>query len=190
VGKQPDYDVAYTFEPIDPSAFDAVILPAAMLGVPVSESVWLPMIAYGDHNYLRQAFLAGCFDFLKDPWGPEELLFRLERLFRISHKPLEWQGLSLLGNILTADSGFREVLTHPEAAILKQLLSNQGEVVPREALFYAIWGRLPDNKSRAIDVHISSLRKKITRLLADNESINPITSVRRIGYMVPEVAGS
>jgi DNA-binding response OmpR family regulator len=159
-----------------------------MLHLPVEETDWRPTIAYGNQQFLRQAFMAGCFDYLKDPWGPEELLFRLERLFQVSHKPLKWQGLSLQGNILAAESGLTIMLTHPESIILKHLLSNQGEVVPREALFYAIWGHLPNTKSRAVDVHISSLRKKISRLLADNDGINPITSVRRIGYMIPDVA--
>ena len=179
--------MAYTREPAGREGFDAVMLPAGMVG-PDSpsgpEPQWLPVIAYGDPYQLRQAFLAGCFDYLKDPWGPDELLLRLERLFRLSFRPSEWGSLALRGCTLKTGDGEEVELTYQEAAILKHLLSHRGQIVPREALFYVIWGHVPECGSRAVDVHISSLRKKINSLLADNDREALITTVRRAGYMI------
>ncbi len=149
---------------------------------------WIPVIAYGASYDMRRAFLAGCFDYLKDPWFPEELLLRLDRLFRVTHRPQSWRGVTLQGCLLVSDRG-QEELSYVEAIILKTLLAHRGEVVPRDVLFYAIWGHLPDNASRAVDVHISSLRKKIHRLCADNDTgMSVITSVRRIGYTIADDA--
>jgi DNA-binding response OmpR family regulator len=187
VSRQPEYEVAYTDEPAGREGFDAVVLPAGLVG-PDSpsgpEPRWLPVIAYGDSYQLRQAFLAGCFDYLRDPWGPDELLLRLERLFKLSFRPSEWGRLALRGCTLRSSDGDEVELTYQEAAILKHLLSHRGQIVPRDALFYVIWGRVPHQGSRAVDVHISSLRKKITSLLADNERETLITTVRRAGYMI------
>jgi DNA-binding response OmpR family regulator len=197
VGRQPDYRGACTAEPAG-SDYDALVLPSRMLEIaerlasrslPIPPaSSWVPVIAYGASYDMRRAFLAGCFDYLKDPWGPEELVLRLDRLFRVTRKPQTWMGLSLNGCVLSSDRG-TEDLSFVEAAILKTLLAHRGEVVPRDALFYTIWGHLPENASRAVDVHISSLRKKILRLCADNDTgTSVITSVRRIGYMIADDA--
>jgi DNA-binding response OmpR family regulator len=197
VGRQPDYRVACTAEPAGRD-YDALVLPSTMIemaerlasrAVPVPPaSSWIPVIAYGASYDMRRAFLAGCFDYIKDPWGPEELVLRLDRLFRVTHRPEAWRGLSLNGCVLSSDKG-QEELSFVEAAILKTLLAHRGEVVPRDALFYTIWGRLPENASRAVDVHISSLRKKILGLCADNVTgMSVITSVRRVGYMIADDA--
>jgi len=197
VGRQPEYQVACTQEPAGRD-YDALVVPSTMLEIaerltayslpaPAAAS-WLPVIAYGASYDMRRAFLAGCFDYLKDPWAPEELVLRLDRLFRVPHRPQAWRGLSLQGCLLVSDKG-QEELSYVEAVILKTLLAHRGEVVPRDVLFYAIWGRLPENASRAVDVHISSLRKKIRSLCADNDTgASVITSVRRIGYTIADDA--
>lgn len=197
VGRQPDYRVACTSEPAGRD-YDALVLPSTMLEIAeslaaravsiLSAADWIPVIAYGAPYDMRRAFLAGCFDYLKDPWGADELVLRLDRLFRVTHRPQAWRGLSLNGCILSSETG-QEELSYVEAAILKTLLAHRGQVVPREALFYTIWGHLPKNASRAVDVHISSLRKKILRLCADNDTgTSVITSVRRIGYTIADDA--
>jgi hypothetical protein len=193
-GRRPDFRVACTAEPAGKD-YDALVVPSTMLGLadvlaaPAQPSPaagnWFPVIAYGTPYDMRRAFLAGCFDYLKDPWGPEELLLRLDRLFRVTHRPQSWRGLSLQGCILASETE-EEELSYVEAVILKTLLAHRGEIVPRDVLFYSIWGHLPDTASRAVDVHISTLRKKIRRLCADDPGVGVITSVRRIGYTIAD----
>jgi len=54
--------------------------------------------------------------------------------------------------------------------------------VSREALYYGIWGRSAAGQSRAVDMHIASLRKKLRRLFP--ESGDCIRSVRGVGYLI------
>lgn len=74
------------------------------------------------------------------------------------------------------------VLSLQEARILRLLLHQRGEPVPREALFYAVWGRPPTGESRVVDVHVSNLRGKLRRLFP--ESRGCLRSVRGVGYLL------
>jgi DNA-binding response OmpR family regulator len=53
------------------------------------------------------------------------------------------------------------VLTRKEYALLSLLVQNAGEIIPREALLWRIWGYSPQIRTRTLDVHIRRLRKKL-----------------------------
>ena len=72
-------------------------------------------------------------------------------------------------------------LSPPEAAILRLLLLQSGNPVSRHSLQYILWG-YPQAKSRAIDVHISTLRKKFNQLAGFSLDPHPIKSIYRYGY--------
>jgi DNA-binding response OmpR family regulator len=73
-------------------------------------------------------------------------------------------------------------LSYYESAILRLLLINRAKPVYREAIQYALWGEL-NRSSRALDMHITSLRKKIKRLYAEDEPREErICAVRNVGY--------
>ena len=141
-----------------------------------------PFIAYGTIEFLEVAALKGCTDYLREPWGRKELLFRVQKAVSgfIRKKPgdeLEWK---LLGRQLAyGDKTIR--LSFPEALIFKVFIAHTEELVNRETLFYTLWGKLPTDKSRVIDVYISSLRRKI-KYLKDNPDYNAIMPVRGYGY--------
>ena len=142
-------------------------------------------IAYGDALYLREAFLAGCEDYLKNPWNPEELSVRLGRILNRWERNCDFHW----GNLVIRDkhllSGKNRVpLTHQEYRILKMLLKFRGEIVTREALFYAIWHKQPEHKSRVIDVHVSKLNRKLSSIHSDKNSQKTISSVRAVGYSI------
>lgn len=76
----------------------------------------------------------------------------------------------------------REIqLSLQETEILVILASNKNEIISRDRLFYRLWGK-PNNSSRVVDMHISSLRKKIARL-SDKTVNSNIISFRKRGYM-------
>jgi DNA-binding winged helix-turn-helix (wHTH) protein/CheY-like chemotaxis protein len=176
---------------------DVVVLPAQMLTqidqwdarsaegpLPLAERS-LALIAYGDVAQMRGAFLMGVFDYLTEPWTPEELMVRLDRLLQRWNRQydFEWGSLNLRGKVLRlADR--RVSLSHQEAAVLRLLLRHRGTVVSREALFYVLWGKPPENPSRVIDVHVSSLNRKLRALVPELEGSRLIVSVRRIGYTI------
>ncbi len=55
----------------------------------------------------------------------------------------------------------RMVLTRKEYELLSLLVQNAGEIIPREALLWRIWGYSTQIRTRTLDVHIRRLRKKL-----------------------------
>jgi two-component system response regulator CpxR len=68
-------------------------------------------------------------------------------------------------------------LTTTEYDILACLVRAAGRPVPREALMPAVFGRAASPWDRALDVHVSHLRRK----LGDHRDL--ILTVRGVGYM-------
>ena len=73
-------------------------------------------------------------------------------------------------------------LSAQEARVALALMQNSRprRVVSRDALFYRLWGRFPATASRAVDVHVASLRKKLARVGATPP---PLTTARGLGYL-------
>lgn len=143
---------------------------------------WFPkVIAFGNHFFLKKAFLLGCCDYLKTPWEIDEFQIRSGRILEKLKKGLVFHGMVLEGNsIRMAEKQIS--LTFQEEAILKMLLKNREEIVPRKVLFYSIWNNPGARESRVIDVHISAIRKKIEKLTGLSEPF--IISVRGKGYRI------
>jgi two-component system alkaline phosphatase synthesis response regulator PhoP len=53
------------------------------------------------------------------------------------------------------------ILTRKEYALLSLLVQNAGEIVPRDALLWRIWGYSAQIRTRTLDVHIRRLRRKL-----------------------------
>jgi hypothetical protein len=151
-----------------------------------------PVIAYGDARRLRSAFLLGAADYLKNPWSPEELWIRLERILQgwnARHR-FPWGTLSIRSNRLhckrqaSADSLANVALSYQQRRILGALLKERGKPVSRGVLFQIVWGRTAPKGSRAVDVHVSSLNRKIRQIVGDEMKGRLVTSVRGYGYMI------
>jgi two-component system response regulator CpxR len=129
---------------------------------------------------------AGADDYVCKPFAPEELLERIRAVLRRSGYsiPLASRRVSIRG--ITVDQATREVdrdgvpiaLTPVEFDLLDILLRSAGRVVSRDEISNLIYQREPIAYERAIDVHISHLRKKLER---EGEVL--IRSVRGVGYL-------
>lgn len=62
---------------------------------------------------------------------------------------------------LVVASRRKVTFTNSEWTILTYLYEHKGEVVPRENLIKILWGDRDVAPTRTIDVHISSIRKKL-----------------------------
>ena len=76
-------------------------------------------------------------------------------------------------------------LTTAEFDLLRVLLQQAGQVVPREQLFQDVLGRDFAVFDRSIDNHVSSLRRKLGARISGVDRINP---VRNVGYQYAVVS--
>lgn len=134
----------------------------------------------------------GADDYLPKTSSPRELLARLRALLRRSWSSARRAAptLSIIAvGGLTIDLGGRSVtldganvqLTAAEFDILKSLAQAAGRVKTREQLLIEVADRNFEVFDRSIDVHVSSLRKKLGE---DPKVPRYIVTVRSVGYML------
>ncbi len=129
----------------------------------------------------------GADDYLPKPFNPRELVARLRAILRRARPSTPADGALLVGD-LEVDPGARTVhrdnveiaLTGVEFSLLEELVDNAGQVLTREHLYREVLGRRQSSLDRSLDVHISSLRKKLGPLPQGGERIK---TVRGVGYL-------
>ena len=144
----------------------------------------LMLTARGDEADRVVGLELGADDYIAKPFSPRELLARLRAVLRRAAPDAVADKLSAAG--ITVDTGAREAwidgapveLTGLEIDLLTVLLRRAGRVVPRSALMELAGRGDVAVGERAVDVHISRLRKK----LGDDGS--RIRTVRGVGYVL------
>ena len=163
---------------------DLVVVAARDLRPPSSDARSAgspPVIAHGPAGLMRAAFLAGCADYLREPWTPQELALRAEAALarRRATAEFPWGRLDWDGDTLRTPRG-PVFLTRQQAVILRVLLDRRGGTVARAALAVLL-GEPP--ASRCIDVQVSRIRRAVRAAVPAAGRF--IVGVRRQGYLVP-----
>jgi two-component system response regulator CpxR len=156
----------------------------------------LMLTARGDDVDRIVGLEIGADDYLPKPFNPRELIARVHAILRRTHTRTDTpphEGESITVGDVDLDSRARLVrrggemveLTTAEFDLLRVLLQQAGQVVPREQLFQEVLGREFAVFDRSIDNHVSSLRRKLG---ARMNGVDRIKSVRNIGYQYAVVS--
>lgn len=120
-------------------------------------------------------------DYLTKPFGVLELTARVRSLLRRTHKTEKMISIKDLKIDMNKRIVFlnkkKLELTHKEYQLLLYLAENRERVVEREELLSNIWGYKFIGESRALDVHIRSLRAKL-----NDDGKHYIKTIRSVGY--------
>lgn len=139
----------------------------------------------------------GADDYLPKPFNPRELVARVRAIHRRATAPLPSESeatstlrvddLELLPSARSARVAGHDLdLTTAEYDLLDALVRQAGAVVPRDELARVVLGRRLAAYDRAIDMHVSNLRRK----LAQHSQGERIKTVRNTGYILVKHAGS
>ncbi len=147
------------------------------------------LTARGDEADRVVGLELGADDYVAKPFSPRELLARLRAVVRRADPAAVAEKLTAAG--ITVDAAAREAwvdgksveLTGLEIDLLLALLRRAGRVVPRATLMDLAGRGDVSVGERAVDVHISRLRKKL-----GDEAAQRIRTVRGIGYTLARSA--
>lgn len=128
----------------------------------------------------------GADDFMVKPYNAQVLMARIEKILKRTYEAqvpsiLTHKGLTI--NLLkaTASYGDKEVdLTKNELGILRLLVVNKGNVIPRDAIIDELWQSDEFIDENTLNVNIVRLRKKLSEIGAPDY----LETKRGLGYKV------
>src|SRR5436305_5341875 len=198
-------DGAQAIKAVDQEYFDLIILDIMLPevdGITVVETIrvqnnQVPILILSAKNSSVDRVLGlkkGADDYLNKPFNLEELLLRVQKLI---DKNKRLQDKDSIGDTYSFGSstidfkaqeartktGEKVQLSKKESMLLKLLIENKNEVVPREKILQTVWGYNVYPTTRTIDNFILNFRKYF-----EEDSRNPkyFHSVRGVGYKYTE----
>lgn len=199
------FDGAAALNALQSEYFDLIVMDVMlpeMDGINVIETIRLsnnevPILILSAKNSSADRVLGlkkGADDYLTKPFNLEELLLRLQKLIEKNKKLLDKETvgnsytfgkntIDFKAQEATKSTGEKIQLSKKETMLLKLLIENKNEVVPREKILQAVWGYNVYPTTRTIDNFILSFRKYF-----EEDSRNPkyFHSVRGVGYKYSE----
>lgn len=141
-----------------------------------------------EEKYILEAYESGVDEYLPKPVSPRILVAKVKALLRrartlplASVSTLKAQGVELNPELRTVHllDGREIGLTNLEFRLLYCLMSNQGRVVPTEAIVERVWGYSGEGDYRLVKGLVRRLRRKIE---ADTGAPHYVKTVPGVGY--------
>ena len=126
----------------------------------------------------------GADDYLTKPFGVMELISRVKAVLRRTKSEREEIPLELGGIVVDGERRLVFVneqpceLTFKEYELLRFLVANAGIVLTREQMMEQVWGTYFEGETRTVDMHIKTLRQKLSTEGAR------IKTIRNVGYVI------
>lgn len=123
--------------------------------------------AVGDEDAKVRALAAGADDYVTKPFGPRELVARLDAVLRrVNAEPTD--AIIRAGELevdlarrLVTRAGEEIRLTPTEFDLLRVLARNRGRLMTHRELLTAVWGPGYGDDTQVLRAHIANLRRKI-----------------------------
>ncbi len=132
-----------------------------------SEMPILVLSAVGEEDQKVRALEAGADDYVTKPFGPRELIARLNAALRRAgggpdEPAIEVEGLKIDLAAHTVNREGEEIhLTPIEFRLLAALARNRGRLMTHRALLREVWGPEWEEDTQTLRTHIANLRRKI-----------------------------
>jgi two-component system KDP operon response regulator KdpE len=132
-----------------------------------SEMPIIVLSAVGEEEAKVRALAAGADDYVTKPFGPPELVARLEAVLRrarpeASEPSITADGLEidLVARVVRRD-GEPVHLTPTEFELLRCLAQNRGRLMTHRSLLVEVWGVEYEDDVQVLRAHVANLRRKI-----------------------------
>jgi two-component system KDP operon response regulator KdpE len=132
-----------------------------------SEMPIIVLSAVGEEEAKVRALAAGADDYVTKPFGPPELIARLQAALRRApggeeEPKVEIGDLSVDLAAHSVSRGDEEIhLTPTEFQVLRALVRNRGRLMTHRALLTEVWGPAWSNDTATLRTHVANLRRKI-----------------------------
>ncbi|HEY4875399.1 MAG TPA: response regulator transcription factor [Puia sp.] len=199
------YDGVKALNMIQQEYFDLIILDVMLPGadgISITETMRLqnidsPVLMLSAKNTSTDRVMGlkkGADDYMTKPFNLEELLLRVHKLIEKNKKLQQKNSLGetyffgknkidFKAQEAINKKGQTIQLSKKETMLLKLLIENKNEVVPREKILQTVWGYNVYPTTRTIDNFILSFRKYFE---ADSKNPKYFHSVRGVGYKYSE----
>jgi two-component system KDP operon response regulator KdpE len=132
-----------------------------------SEMPIIVLSAVGEEEAKVRALAAGADDYVTKPFGPPELVARLEAVLRrarpeTSEPVIAAEGLEIdLAARVVRRDGEPVHLTPTEFELLRALAQNRGRLMTHRSLLVEVWGVEYEDDFQVLRAHVANLRRKI-----------------------------
>jgi DNA-binding response OmpR family regulator len=131
-------------------------------------------------NDVVHGFEIGADDYLKKPFNPVELMYRVRKMsepFLEKRRILRFEEVTIDSETGIVKIGDEEkTLSKREHALLNYIILNKGIVMSKEKIYEEIWGDYLEPGNTTVDMCLSRLRKKIPILY------NRLENIKGMGY--------